>query len=178
MENVVTTYLIRNQVLFTWRQANIHRQPNRWKKIKRKKASNTEKTLVFYPRLQQLWIPLLRFNQVVSELGANLHPGSGCEMHTLGKLMLLSHVLVQLLPLMEKHKLALLWGLHPRKPSNSSRFREIFYLSIHCGMKYSWQWFSRRGITPSLLDKLNLNLIHELARNPQIHNLSSSLFLV
>lgn len=45
-------------------------------------------------------------------------------MHTLGKLMLLSHVLVQRPPLMEKHKLALLWGVHTRKPSNSSRFRE------------------------------------------------------
>lgn len=110
MENEVTAYLIKNQILFIWRQTNIHRQLNRWKRLKSEKAPDTPDfigcELLFYISAKQF-----------SYLDANWPMGSGCEMHNIGNLVLMSYLLSQTFSPLENHKLALPGGPHTSNPS-------------------------------------------------------------
>lgn len=81
----------------------------------------------------------------------------------------MSYLLTQIFPPLEYHKLALPWGTY----TNFSRFQEI-YLSI-------LKWNIADNDFPEgvlLQDKLDQNLIQELAEKPKSNNLSSLPLLV
>lgn len=160
MENEATAYLIQNEILFIWRQVNIHRQLNRYRR-KCEKASNTPDFIgcefLFYISAKQF------------PIWTNWPMVSGCEMHNIGNWMLMSYLLTQIFPPLEYHKPALPWGTY----TNFSRFQEI-YLSI-------LKWNIADNDFPErvlLQDKLDQNLIQEPAEKPKSNNLSSLPLLI